>query len=912
MIKALLLAFLLQSSGQEVNPIQNDTWLTELIQNKGKVLPIETIKGLGRALWMGGLVPEGSFDLNVTEGLIESVIQIRQFFESPRYKIGDRIWVKKGSSISPRAEIAKIYSDGTYDVLTWEKPKSLEVDWNPGGGIEVDPTTGELVDPGKTLVQYEDPKTGQIVEKWMERPWNLRLNQETVRLSHAQIEAVNGAADIKFGEKYNLFGYEINPYDPNYDPVLRERMTNIMEYVDTLFMNEVLDTKMPKDPAAREVWLNDLVEVQRHLIREVWSRNPMSYLRGPQAQQAWSEAMNDPALRDGYKKKIGAQLKAGVGVCSDQTAGISSILREVGRRAGFDVKPVNGMTIDGGGHAFAVVRLADGSMYIIDPSWHSTSVHTSAIALESVDFATFDERWWSNRRVTSYKEGGIETPFREKIGEGFTPEQADMYKDKTGESLKELMARPKFRTALQKVWDKIQALKPAPKEKVARSGLKEIRIWANPANDAKLNKALPMIEQVPETRVLAEMIRDGNIRVFWTAPEAMGMAGALADGLSIHIDPKMKVGDMAVAIVHEATHAKGYLKTGVPATEIEAFRTEALFAEKAGLKSILRHDKITKLTDAELNRLIEKRWPELYKTEKPGAHGEKWRSRGRAMGRAMGEGLLFAGGYILKETFYGVKDRDPERVKQAFKTVGSPMFAGSLGVFMGLQFATDRAMLAVKGSSRMAKFGKAMGRFALPLYAGTAILAVASGHATPHDVVVDATAFGLSMLAFMPMEAALAPLLAAGPPGWVAYGVIKVVQIAIMLDLAERLRPKLDPIIRKAGKKLKKGAHFLKKTGKKGASLLKKTGKKVWAKAKSLPKKRTPRFANPTPGAPVLKSLTSDLKKRASGVKKAAGNTAGKIKKGGSKIKKGAKSIWKKIKKGGKKKKKKKSWWKKW
>mgnify|MGYP004139845417 CR=1 FL=1 len=28
-----------------------------------------------------------------------------------------------------------------------------------------------------------------------------------------------------------------------------------MEYVDTLFMNEVLDTKMPKDPAAREVWL---------------------------------------------------------------------------------------------------------------------------------------------------------------------------------------------------------------------------------------------------------------------------------------------------------------------------------------------------------------------------------------------------------------------------------------------------------------------------------------------------------------------------------------------------------------------------------------------------------------------------------------------------------------------------------
>ena len=181
MIKALLLAFLLQSSGQEVNPIQNDTWLTELIQNKGKVIPIETIKGLGQALWMGGLVPEGRFDLNVTEGLIESVIQIRQFFASPRYNIGDRIWVKKGNSISPRAEITKINPDGTYDVLTWEKPKSLEVDWNPGGGIEVDPTTGELVDPGKTLVQYEDPKTGQMVEKWMERPWNLRLNQETIR-----------------------------------------------------------------------------------------------------------------------------------------------------------------------------------------------------------------------------------------------------------------------------------------------------------------------------------------------------------------------------------------------------------------------------------------------------------------------------------------------------------------------------------------------------------------------------------------------------------------------------------------------------------------------------------------------------------------------------------------------------------
>ncbi|MDP6958945.1 MAG: hypothetical protein QF645_09050, partial [Planctomycetota bacterium] len=294
----------------------------------------------------------------------------------------------------------------------------------------------------------------------------------------------------------------------------------------------------------------------------------------------------------------------------------------------------------------------------------------------------------------------------------------------------------------------------------------------------------------------------------------------------------------------------------------------------------------------------------------------------KPMVHALGQTGLFAGGYLLKETFYGIKDRDPARIKQGFKTVSSPMFAGSLGVFMGLQLATDKAMMSLRGSTRMAKFGKAFTRFALPLYAGTAILAVASGHSSAHDVMVDATAFGLSMLAFAPLDIAMAPLLAMGPPGWVAFGAVKVVQIALMLDLAERLRPVLDPLVRSAEKKVGKGLKWAKKKAKGGLSWAKKkakggaswTKKKAkggasWTKKKakggaSWLKKKAKGGASWTKkksssalstGKSGAKSFWKDIKKRSGAVKK--GTKSGvkkgwkKLKKSGSKVKKGLKKL---------------------
>jgi hypothetical protein len=228
------------------------------------------------------------------------------------------------------------------------------------------------------------------------------------------------------------------------------------------------------------------------------------------------------------------------------------------------------------------------------------------------------------------------------------------------------------------------------------------------------------------------------------------------------------------------------------------------------------------------------------------------------------------------------------------------MFAGSLGVFMGLQLATDKAMMSLRGSTRMAKFGKAFTRFALPLYAGTAILAVASGHSSAHDVMVDATAFGLSMLAFAPLDIAMAPLLAMGPPGWVAFGAVKVVQIALMLDLAERLRPVLDPLVRSAEKKVGKGLKWAKKKAKGGLSWAKKKAKggASWLKKKAkggaswTKKKSSSALSTGKSGA---KSFWKDIKKRSGAVKK--GTKSGvkkgwkKLKKSGSKVKKGLKKL---------------------
>ena len=108
----------------------------------------------------------------------------------------------------------------------------------------------------------------------------------------------------------------------------------------------------------------------------------------------------------------------------------------------------------------------------------------------------------------------------------------------------------------------------------------------------------------------------------------------------------------------------------------------------------------------------------------------------------------------------------------------------------------------------------------------------------------------------MPMEAALAPLLAAGPPGWVAYGAIKMVQIALMLDLAERLRPVLDPLVRSAEKKVGKGWKWAKKKAKSGASWTKKKAKggASWTKKKASSALST--------GKSGAKSFWKDIKKR--------------------------------------------------
>ena len=442
---SLCLALFLQS-----NPVAGDGVIEELARSYGKTIPISTTEGIGEVLWMAGLVKTGQTEVEVTDKLVRDVVAVRSFFAPAQYRVGERIFVKDaGGKLSYRAEIRKVNADGTYEVEVWDKLKSVSYpDFGPDDWRRrINPETGELSNPGMTTVEMPDGRNAQFERPWLERP-----NARTIRMEHAEIAAINNPADVAWKARYDVFGYIIDPYGVEngqpYDPVLRARLDQAMKKVDKLVASGELDLRLPADPVERAKQLDRITEAQRDLIREIWAQNPMSYLRGDNATAKWNAAMADPTLKDaGGRHKIGAQLKAAVGVCSDQTAGMTSVLREVGRRAGFDVKPLNGATLDGGGHAFMVIRLANGQRHIMDPSWHAVSSFTSDIALESIDFATFDKRWWSNRDINSFSEPSRRTEFvkpgaaEDAARRGFTEAQDAVFKAATGTSLLDATGR---------------------------------------------------------------------------------------------------------------------------------------------------------------------------------------------------------------------------------------------------------------------------------------------------------------------------------------------------------------------------------------------------------------------------------------------------------------------------------------
>ncbi|MCH7532041.1 MAG: hypothetical protein IIB36_09840 [Gemmatimonadetes bacterium] len=113
----------------------------------------------------------------------------------------------------------------------------------------------------------------------------------------------------------------------------------------------------------------------------------------------------DPAMRHNGQLMLGGVPEYQVGLCSDQTAALASVMREVGRRFGFDVRVIHGRNIGGGGHNFMTVRLANGTRYLMDPSRHGQDAQSAPwSALENIDFSTFDSRWWPNREINRWGE----------------------------------------------------------------------------------------------------------------------------------------------------------------------------------------------------------------------------------------------------------------------------------------------------------------------------------------------------------------------------------------------------------------------------------------------------------------------------------------------------------------------------
>ncbi|MBI4577380.1 MAG: hypothetical protein HY722_14060 [Planctomycetes bacterium] len=373
----------------------------------GETLDLTKDPALAERLRGDGLVKPGQTTVTVNDAFLADYVAVRRFRELPRFKPGDRVFVETSGELHYRAEVASVRPDGTYEVRVWDKLKSLR---RPGSdNADIDRATGEITSTEPTLVEVVDPATGQKRQVEMLKPWLERPNTRTVTLRHDELARLNDAADRPSGKDYDLNGYRVElSRDPATgritDAILAERVDAGLKVAEAMAGRGELDLRLPEDPKARDAAVERLSQAQRKLIMEVWSQNPMSYLRGDWANDQWSRMNQDPEVHRNGRLLVSGVLKYKVGVCSDQTAAITSVMREVGRRAGFDVRAVSGMTHDGGGHAFLIVRLANGKQFLMDPSWHAVTNHTRWAAMEPIDFATYDSRWWSNRHLNRFDE----------------------------------------------------------------------------------------------------------------------------------------------------------------------------------------------------------------------------------------------------------------------------------------------------------------------------------------------------------------------------------------------------------------------------------------------------------------------------------------------------------------------------
>ncbi len=299
-----------------------------------------------------------------------------------RYHVGDRILVEdpgSGGTYSPRAEILAVNPDGTYKVAIWDKPEAVD---HPDVGAP-DVFTGKLVKASAPSSTVKISGNARVARE----PWLTRVNEREVTLTHEQIDALNGV--VRLEAPYSAGGATV---DPANDPVLSDAIARAKKIAeDVLPFSKLV---LPLEEAARKAALDEIARLQETLITKIYNDNVMSNpLRNDKAAARLAEL---PTRRPDLLGKVGAFLEAKAGVCVEQAAALQAILFGIGDR-GFTLRAMGGRTIENDlGHGFLITRLADGRLFMLDPAWHGQG---DRHALDNLDFATFDGRTGSNRRI---------------------------------------------------------------------------------------------------------------------------------------------------------------------------------------------------------------------------------------------------------------------------------------------------------------------------------------------------------------------------------------------------------------------------------------------------------------------------------------------------------------------------------
>jgi hypothetical protein len=355
-----------------------------LLARFGQTVDLTNDADLKTQLYDKGLITKTAKKVMIDRPFIEHAVGTEAYFNEVRtirYHVGDRIFVKDATGeISARAEIAAILPNGRYTVNVWDRFTGNEVEAPTLAG-PVDPVTGLAPagsTPAKLAIEKPNGKTGIVSDP---APWLRRVNERAVVLTHKEVDALNGYVDPAPGESYLVNGYVDGNYAENSDIVdlakdktLRDRVAAANKLADDMIKSGELDLALPAKAAKRPGALERIGAAQRKLIEAIFDANKMSY-GNPDSPAEF--------MVDG-KRMVGRYLAAAEGKCTGQAMAVGAILREVGRRAGFDVRQIRA-----NGHSFLTVMTGDARRYIMDPAGTAlTNWEAPWLKLANTDYVT--------------------------------------------------------------------------------------------------------------------------------------------------------------------------------------------------------------------------------------------------------------------------------------------------------------------------------------------------------------------------------------------------------------------------------------------------------------------------------------------------------------------------------------------